>query len=133
VENMLYAKNFDPDTGYAKYVDIPSFVDWYVINEIVKNVDGNMKTSCYLNITPNGKLKMGPLWDFDISIGNVNYDECEDPIGFYIATAAWFVQLLKDPVFVAQVKERFAYFKSRKSGILNNINSGAEYLKLFYD
>ncbi|MDR0565858.1 MAG: CotH kinase family protein, partial [Prevotellaceae bacterium] len=128
VENMLYSENFDPDTGYAKYVDIPSFVDWYLITEIVKNVDGIMKTSCYLNIAPNGKLKMGPLWDFDISLGNNNYDG-EHPTGLYIATAPWFVQLLKDPVFVTRLKERFEYFKSRKNDILNNINSGAEYLK----
>jgi hypothetical protein len=129
VENMLYAGNFDPETGYAQYVDIPSFVDWYLINEITKNNDAAMWSSCYLNIAPDGKLKMGPLWDFDIGLGNVDYNGNENPTGLYIASAPWFVPLLKDPVFVAQVKERFAYFKSRKSDILNNINSGAEYLK----
>ena len=129
VENLLYTESFDPGTGYAQYVDIPSFVDWYLINEIVKNVDAIMAMSCYLNIAPNGKLTMGPLWDFDIAIGNVNYNGCENPTGLYIANAAWFIQLLKDPVFVAQVKARFEYFKSKKNEIWSNINSGAEYLK----
>jgi hypothetical protein len=129
VEDMLYAENFDPATGYVQYVDISSFVDWYLISEITKNNDAIMWSSCYLNIAPNGKLKMGPLWDFDIALGNVNYNKNEEPTGFYIAGAPWFVQLLKDPVFVAQVKTRFAYFKSRKNEILSNINSGAEYLK----
>jgi hypothetical protein len=88
-----------------------------------------MKTSCYLNIAPNGKLKMGPLWDFDITIGNVDYSDCDNPSRFYIANGRWFEQFLKDPVFMAQVKERFAYFKSKKNEIFNNINSGAAYLK----
>ncbi|MDR2802136.1 MAG: CotH kinase family protein [Prevotellaceae bacterium] len=129
VEDLLYAENFDPGTGYAQYVDIPSFVDWYLVNEITKNNDALMFSSCYLNIAPNGKLKMGPLWDFDIGLGNVNYSGNEDPTGLWIARAAWFQQLLQDPAFVAQVKTRFAYFKSKENDILSNINSGAAYLK----
>jgi hypothetical protein len=126
VENMLYNENFDPATGYAQYIDIPSFVDWYLINEIVKNSDA-MISSSYLHIAPNGKLKMGPLWDFDIALGNYTYNFY--PTGLRTAHSAWYEQLFKDPVFVAQVKERFAYFKSKKSDIFNNINNKAAYLK----
>jgi hypothetical protein len=129
VENMLYANDFNLEPGYAQYIDIPSFVDWYLINEITKNNDAVMWSSCYLNIAPSGKLKMGPLWDFDIGLGNVNYNKNEDPTGFYIAEAPWFVQLLKDPVFIAQAKERFGYFASKKNEILSNINGDATYLK----
>ncbi|GHV63734.1 hypothetical protein FACS1894199_00350 [Bacteroidia bacterium] len=129
VENLLYSENFEAETGYAQYVDISSFVDWYLINEITKNTDAAMYSSCYLHIAPNGKLKMGPLWDFDIGLGNVNYNTNNIPTGLLIARAAWFKQLLKDPVFVAQVKTRFAYFKSKKNEIFSNINENAEYLK----
>ena len=39
-ENALYSENFaDPETGYKKYADLESFVDWYLINEIAKNQD----------------------------------------------------------------------------------------------
>jgi hypothetical protein len=79
VENLLYNENFDALTGYAQYVDIPSFVDWYLINEITKNNDAIMFSSCYMHIAPNGKLKMGPLWDYDIALGNVNYNNNEKP------------------------------------------------------
>jgi hypothetical protein len=125
----LYTENFDTETGYAQYLDISSFVDWYLINEITKNNDAIMFSSCYMHIAPNGRLKMGPLWDFDIALGNVNYNVNEIPTGFWIASAAWFVQLFKDPAFVSQVKERFTYFKSKKNEIFSNINSNAEYLK----
>lgn len=129
VENLIYSGNFDPSNGYSKYADISSFVDWYLINEITKNNDAIMHTSCYMNITPNGKLKMGPLWDFDIALGNVNYNNNELPTGWWVADAMWFKQLLKDPVFVEQVKTRFAYFKSKKEDIFTNINNNATYLK----
>ena len=65
----------DETEGYANYFDKVSFVDWYLINEITKNNDACFFSSCYLNITPGGKLKMGPLWDYDIALGNVNYND----------------------------------------------------------
>jgi hypothetical protein len=131
VDALLYAENFDPATGYAQYVDIPSFVDWYLINEITKNNDSRMYSSCYMNIAPNGKLKMGPLWDFDHSIGNgdLTVTGIGLPTGFWVAQSAWFSKLIKDPAFITQVKTRLAYFKSRKNDILNTINNNAAYLK----
>ena len=62
-EEALLGSNFlDETEGYANYFDKVSFVDWYLINEITKNNDACFFSSCYLNITPGGKLKMGPLW-----------------------------------------------------------------------
>lgn len=129
VENLLYSENFDPIAGYSQFIDVPSFVDWYLINEITKNNDATMFSSCYLNIRPGEKLKMGPLWDFDISLGNINYNNNELPTGWWIADAAWFKQLLKDPAFKEQVRTRFNYFKSKKEDIFTNINNNAAYLK----
>ena len=59
---------------YRKYLDVNSFVDWYLVNEIAKNNDAVFWSSCYMNVSPNGKIKMGPLWDFDIAFGNINYN-----------------------------------------------------------
>lgn len=39
-ETAVYNKNFDPENGYQKYIDINSFMDYMIINEISKNVDG---------------------------------------------------------------------------------------------
>ncbi|MCS2404190.1 CotH kinase family protein [Bacteroides salyersiae] len=58
-EEALLGSNFlDETEGYANYFDKVSFVDWYLINEITKNNDACFFSSCYLNITPGGKLKM---------------------------------------------------------------------------
>jgi hypothetical protein len=43
-----------------------------------------MYSSCYLNLRRGDKLKMGPLWNFDIAFGNVDYNSNYNPKGFYI-------------------------------------------------
>jgi spore coat protein CotH len=129
-ENALYGVNFkDPQNGYAKYIDVGSFVDWYLVNEITKNTDAIFYSSCYMNITPGGKLKMGPVWDFDIALGNVNYNNNYDPTGFWIKNSKWISRLFEDPAFVELVKERY---NNLRGIILNNIiaelNQDASYL-----
>lgn len=129
-ENALYGENFlDPENGYRKYLDVGSFVDWYLINEIAKNNDAVFYSSCYMNMKPGGKLKMGPVWDFDIAFGNVNYNQNQDVQGFHIRQSQWINRLFQDPQFVTAVKTRFAYFKSRKSALLENINKKSVMLK----
>lgn len=82
-----------------------------------------------MNLSRDGKLKMGPLWDYDIAFGNVNTGECGNPEGFHIKNVSWFKRLFKDPDFVNKVKERFAYFYERRENIYAEINANATYLK----
>jgi hypothetical protein len=82
-----------------------------------------------MNLSRGGKLKMGPLWDYDIAFGNVNYGDCGAPEGFYIKAIPYYKRLFEDPAFVSLVKERFAYFYSQKNVIFNEINRNAEYLQ----
>ena len=129
-ENALFGNDFrDPDKGWQKYMDMDSFVDWYLVNEIAKNNDGYLWSSCYMNLKRGGKLKMGPLWDFDLAFGNVDYSICHFSDGFYIKSVSWYARLFEDPAFVAKVKERFDYFYNRKNDILNEINANAQYLR----
>ena len=129
VDSVLYSESFsDPDKGWTKYADIDSFVDWYLINEIGHNTDSQMYTSCYMNLRRGGKLKMGPLWDFDIAFGNTDYAN-RGPNGWWVKYASWIRQMFKDPAFVARVKERFDYFYSKRDDIMRNINQNAMYLR----
>ena len=129
-EKALFSSNFkDPDEGWQKYMDMDSFVDWYLINEIAKNNDAYLYSSCYMNLTRDGKLKMGPIWDFDIAFGNINYNGNYEPTGFWIKNTTWFSQLFRDPAFVHKVSERFTYFYDHKDDIIREINENAMYLK----
>ncbi len=132
VDSVLFSEDFaDPINGYSKYIDVESFVDWYLINEITKNPDSRFDTSCYMNLSRNSKLKMGPIWDFDIACGNIDYHvQAADPEGFWInGSVPWYKRLFEDPTFVSLIKERFAYFNGKQNEIFAEINRNAEYLQ----
>ncbi|MEO8231360.1 MAG: CotH kinase family protein, partial [Ignavibacteriota bacterium] len=73
---MAFASNIsDSLTGYPKYIDTDSFVDFFLVNEIAKNVDA-YRLSTYLykdRDSRNTKIFAGPVWDFNISFGNADY------------------------------------------------------------
>lgn len=130
-ESALFASNFtDPVNGYAKYIDVDSFVDWYLISEITKNVDSQSFSSIYFNVIPGEKIKMGPLWDFDLSFGNVDYADSQFAEGFWVKSNPWYARLFNDPAFVEKVKTRFAYFKQNQNVILDKIDEHAQRLDL---
>jgi hypothetical protein len=125
-ETTLKSSSFtNPTSGYAKYIDIDSFIDYYLINEITKNVDAKDYSSIYINVKPGEKIKMGPIWDFDLAFGNNNYSDCEFPTGFWIKRSGWYSRLFQDPTFVAKVKIRFAYYKEKQPILLKNIDNYA--------
>lgn len=129
VDVAMYGYYFkDPDRGWQAYLDIDSFVDWYLINEITHNTDAQMFTSCFMSLKRGEKLKMGPLWDFDLAFGNTDYYE-RGPEGFWIKNSDWFSRLFEDPVFVERVKERFDYFYDRMPSVLREIDATSQYLK----
>ncbi len=108
LEDALFCPDFtSPTTGYAAYIDVPSAVDYLLLNELVKNVDGNMRRSTYFTKPRGGKLYFGPLWDYDITLGNVNYGNADNTAGWQIAGSPWFGRLLQDPAFVQRVKLRW--------------------------
>lgn len=88
-EKALFADDWK--SQYEKFIDVDSFIDWYLINELAKNNDAIFQTSVYMYYNPaTGKIYMGPNWDFDLGFGNCT--GCQDtlggglssPTGFYI-------------------------------------------------
>ncbi|WP_196892579.1 CotH kinase family protein [Aureivirga marina] len=114
----------------SEFIDIDSFVDWYLINEIAKNNDAIFYSSVYMNLIPGEKLKMGPIWDFDIAFGNVNYNGNEKPEGFWIKNAAWYQRLFENDEFKQKVKNRFEYFYENKEALLDQLKKQAKHIEL---
>lgn len=132
-EAALYGSNFkDPESGWQKYFDATSMVDWYIINEMAKSWDAIRWSSTFMTWTPGEKIFMGPLWDYDIAFGNADAsDGCDSsPQGFQIKDQAWISRLFEDPYFVGLVKERWKFFYGLKSAIMSEINADANYLRL---
>ena len=69
LRNTTAAQNSSISNGYPSIIDIPSFVDFMIMNELASNVDG-YEYSTYFHKDRNGKLRAGPIWDFDLTYGN---------------------------------------------------------------
>jgi hypothetical protein len=118
-EDALYSADFaDPAIGYRPHVDVRSFIDWYLANEIMKTLEAPYLNSCWM-YRAGGVLRMGPVWDFDQSSGNRSEWNGDDPTGWYLRTRGpasqitgaeghWLVRMFKDPWFEAQVIARWA-------------------------
>jgi hypothetical protein len=86
-ETALSSSTFDsPTKGYRQFADVSTFIDLSIINEISKNVDG-YRLSTYMYKDRDNKdprLKMGPVWDFNLAFNNADYNNSSDPAGWEI-------------------------------------------------
>lgn len=101
--------------GYEEYIDVQSFCDWIIMHELTCNLDSCFRRSCYFTKDKGGKLKMGPVWDFDLAFGNFSYDYGNYKKWFTIGTTGddpyirvnWCNYLMNDPEFRAAIKARW--------------------------
>ena len=97
--------------NYLDYIDVNSFIDWYIVNEVFMTTDAGY-SSVYFNKNKDGKLKIGPLWDMDLSAGNPGHLDAylRHPKGFYVPRSdknIWFHYLLKDRLFQERLVKRW--------------------------
>lgn len=106
IKNYLTEMNASFYNGtYEDYLDVEQFIDYFILQEIFKNVDVNF-SSVFAYKAEGELLKMGPLWDFDISLGNGNYFNYHY-YGFHAVYHPWLNALLKDEIFVTRYVARF--------------------------
>jgi hypothetical protein len=131
-EDALYAANWnDPVDGYAKYIDPESFMRWYAVEEIVKNQDSWDFSSIYFYKNAGGKLGMGPIWDFDISMGNCDYSPSKLPESWYTRNGVWMIRLAQDPAWNFKWRKKWATMRSNEvQQLLTDIDKYGAYLKL---
>ena len=104
----------NPDKAWSEVeslIDVASFVDSYIVDELFANNDCGY-SSCYFYKDKGGKLVKGPLWDFDIAAGNVNYnmgneETCPFDKELWASEAnSWYKKLLLREEFDNLVKQR---------------------------
>ena len=106
-EHALERVQGEHDYAYRSYIDIPSFINYYIIQEITKNPDGNVRKSTYLTKEKGKPLEMYHVWDFDITLGNCDYTNFEKPEGWQMRYVKWYNQLFFDPDFKKAVVDRW--------------------------
>ena len=144
VEQVIQSDYFaDPQQGYAHYIDVPSFVDYFIHTELSLNADGYKRSAYFYKEKLNadgtgGKLVAGPVWDYNLAYGNANFANADNIEAWNFEgasnnpTPALWQRLLQDPAFRKAVKTR--YQKLRKNilsnkSILSYINRHAKLLK----
>ena len=106
-ERALYGDGFrDPQTGWRRHIDAAAAVDYVLINELFKNQDA-FHASTYLARGAGGRWQLGPVWDFDIAMGNSDYGPSAVLEGSMLEDRAWAARLYRDPAFVAAVAARW--------------------------
>jgi len=144
-ESSLIGSTFnDPVNGYVKYIDVNSFIDFFIMNEVSKNVDG-YRLSTYLHKkkdSDGGKLYMGPIWDFNLGFGNADYCTKGNPEGWvinfnnicnqdYWLIPFWWDRLYQDGAYRNKLAARWNDLRSNQlqtSKVIDYIDSVANVL-----
>ncbi len=119
----LYGPDFkDPDKGYAAYIDVDSFIDYWIVFEVMGNHELGNPGSVYFHKDRGGKLKAGPCWDFDWGILSYNTSP-HAKTGLVNGQAIWYSRLFEDPVFRERARARFLELKPQLETIPEYIES----------
>lgn len=106
-EEVIYSSDFrDPVSGYAAWIDVQSFVDYWLVYEICINHELANPGSVYMHKDRGGKLTAGPIWDFDW--GTFSYNASPQAKGrLFMTNAIWYGRLFQDDNFKRVAKERW--------------------------
>jgi len=105
VNDAIHSRDF---AAIEAMIYLPSFVDFYIVQELTKNIDVGA-FSVFMTVRGQGedrRLHFGPVWDFDRSIGNTLY--WPEPEHIHAAYRnEWFRELLETPEVFALVADRW--------------------------
>ena len=97
----------DGYSDYRDYIDVQSFINYYILEEIARNPDGNFRKSTFLTKEKDRKAELYHVWDFDLTLGNCNYwgDASSQPEGWQMKDCVWNNRLFKSRKFIDGVKK----------------------------
>lgn len=102
MEDAIYDSKKFAEREYAAYMDLDTFADWWIVNELITNAESQQPKSVYMYKKSNGKLKAGPIWDCDY---------CTFYPGFatkYLGTVSlYYNQLYRDYQFRSLIREHW--------------------------
>lgn len=129
-EKSLYSYDFnDQKQGYRNYIDVDSFVTYFLINELVVNYDAG-SYSTYIYKDTSGKFKMC-VWDFNNACDNYQEKSVMTVQHFEIQNKLWFGMLMKDKDFVESIIKKYKALRKTffsDEYIEEYINSVIDYL-----
>lgn len=130
IEKIVYSDKLDIFNTYPKYIDVDSFVDYFLINEFFGNYDAGTH-STYMYKTSGGKLKIGPIWDFDQAMDNYFFEAMNTEI-IAFQTKPMYEALVRDKYFIDKLKTRLINLQKTSfsnENIISIIEETDNYLK----
>ncbi len=131
-EDALFADNFaDPEAGYQRYLDLTTFVNYYLANEIAGNSDLYWSMRMYKKSASDPLIYTGPVWDVDLGFNNDN--RIGDAVKKLMLTDAhapkqWIARIAEDPNFRRAVRTRWNAVKADLATINQYVDRQANLL-----
>jgi hypothetical protein len=128
LQNAATAQNASIVNGFPSIIDIPTFVDFMLINELASNADA-YQYSTYFHKDRNGKLRAGPVWDFDLTYGNDIFSWGLNRSHYYVwqfdnsdnTGSRFWRDLYNNPTFKCYLSKRWQELISENSPLNYNI------------
>jgi hypothetical protein len=126
METAIYSEDFDDmETGYRQFLDVESFIDYFLLNEVSRNNDGFKKSRFFFKdkYSNGGKFKAGPPWDFDWGWKNLTsceiFESTEGEGWAHLINSCptdnyspeWYVRLLQDSTFGNHMRCRYDEYR----------------------
>jgi len=108
---------------WREMLDVPVAVDYVLIQELFKNQDAFL-SSTYIHRGQDLRLRMGPVWDFDLSAGSVSVGEFASAEGWLLTDRPWAERLYRAPDFVTAMRARWTQL--RRGGLVEDLLAAAE-------
>lgn len=134
-ENAMNSTSFTNQyTGYRAYANIESFVDYFIMNEISRNVDA-YRLSTFFYKDKDKRMVMGPLWDYNLAFGNADYYQGYNTQGWVIQGVGyndgyqipfWWEKIRTDSYFNNKLKDRWIELRAgpfSKDSIMTYVDS----------
>ena len=128
-EDALWGSDFDdPVFGYRPFINTRSFIDYFIVNEFARNVDGFKKSRNFHKdkSSKDSLIYAGPVWDFDWAYKDHSSSmlngagwrhDYSGPTD--VKPPGWYIKLLQDSTFANELNCR--YFNLRNT-ILDTSN-----------
>lgn len=126
----------DKQNGWRRYADESSFIDYFIVNEVSRNVDGYRLSSYFYKdrYSRGGKITAGPVWDYDLAFRNADYCNGANVDGWsykfnnvcptdFWQVPFWWERLLSDTAFQSGLRCRWKALQNStlSAGNLNHI------------
>ena len=116
-------------------MDIDSFIDLHLVNEFFKNQDADFSSTRFY--VKDGRMYAGPLWDADLSMGNVNpwlyTQDVNDPDVLYVLQSGWIKELMEIDEFARLFATRYVELQDVLVNIYEDNELGTNQIDLLLE